>query len=77
MHGSPLTPQEAVASVVRRVCSLEAMGLDRAQAIRRAAAEIGIDREKVRWCVDTALRDSAVRLTPTSRGRRAVLAVAA
>jgi hypothetical protein len=54
MHGPPLTPQEAVASVARRVRRLEAHGLDREQAIRRAAAETAIEPEKVRWCVDKA-----------------------
>jgi hypothetical protein len=49
-----LTPQEAVASVARRVRSLEARGLDREQAIRWAAAENAIEPEKVRWCVDKA-----------------------
>jgi hypothetical protein len=54
MHGPPLTPQEAVATVARKVRRLEAAGLDRDQAIRRAAAEHGIEPEKVRWCAETA-----------------------
>jgi hypothetical protein len=54
MHGPALTPQEAVASLARRVRRLEAAGLDRDQAIRRAAAETGIEPEKVRWCAERA-----------------------
>jgi hypothetical protein len=54
MHGPPLTPQEAVASVTRRVRRLEADGLDLDQAIRRAAAENAIEPEKARWCAETA-----------------------
>jgi hypothetical protein len=54
MHGPPLTPQEAVASVARHVRCLEAAGLDRDQAIRRAAADNGISPEKVRWCTESA-----------------------
>jgi hypothetical protein len=62
MHGPPLTPQEAVASVARRVRRLEAHGLDRNQAIRCVAVETGIDAEKVRWCaVDRAQLDRPVR----------------
>lgn len=77
MHGPPLTPQEAVASVARRVRRLEAEGLDRDHAIRRAAVETGIEPEKVRWCAETAFPDSIVRLSPSSKRRRAALAVAA
>ena len=51
MHGTPLTPDEAVASVARRVRSLEAQGLDRDHAIRSAAVHFGIDPEKARWCI--------------------------
>jgi hypothetical protein len=54
MHGPPLTPQEAVASVARQVLGLEAEGLDRDQAIRRVAFATRIDAEKVRWCTETA-----------------------
>jgi hypothetical protein len=54
MHGPPLTPQEAVASVARRVRRLEAQGLDRDRAIRRVAVETGIDPHRVRWCAETA-----------------------
>jgi hypothetical protein len=77
MHGPPLTAQEAVASVARRVHLLEAQGLDRGQAIRRAAVETGIEPEKVRWCAETAFSDSTVRRSPASRRRRGVLAMAA
>ena len=76
MYGSPLTPQEAVASVARRVRRDEAGGLDREQAIRRTSAQTGIDPEKVRWCVETIFRASPVRLAP-SLGRRGALAIAA
>lgn len=82
MHGPPLTPQEAVASVARHVCRLEGQGLGRDQAIRRAAVETGVDPEKVRWCAETASAeaasaDSAVRLASSTRPRRGLLAVAA
>jgi hypothetical protein len=77
VHGTPLTPQEAVASVARRVGRLEALGLDRDQAIQRAAVETGIAPEKVRWCVETAFPDSTVLRSPRSRRRRAALAMAA
>jgi hypothetical protein len=77
MHGPPLTPQEAVASLARRVSRLEAQGLGRDQAIRRAAVETGIDPERVRWCVETAFPVSTVCRSPSSRRRRGVLAVAA
>jgi hypothetical protein len=77
MHGPPLTAQEAVASVARRVHLFEAQGLDRGQAIRRAAVETGIEPEKVRWCAETAFPDSAARRSPSSRRRRVALAMAA
>jgi hypothetical protein len=51
MHGAPLTPAEAVASVAWQVSSLEAQGLDRDRAIRRVASDHGMLPEKVRWCV--------------------------
>ena len=77
MHGPPLTPQEALASVARRVRRGEAEGLDREQAIRRTAAETGIDPDKVRWCIDTVIGASPVRLSPSPRRRRGALAIAA
>jgi hypothetical protein len=77
MRGLPLTPQEAVASVARRVRRLEAQGLDRDQAIRRAAVETGIDPQKVSWCAETTFPASTVRLAPPSRPRRCALAIAA
>ena len=77
MHGPPLTPQEAVASVVRRVRRGEAQGLDREQAIGHAAVETGIDPEKVRWCIETVFPAAPVRFSPSLRRRRGVLAVAA
>jgi hypothetical protein len=52
MHGPSRTPQEAVATVARHVARLEALGLDRDQAIRHAAADYGIAPEKVRWCAE-------------------------
>jgi hypothetical protein len=70
MRGLPLTPQEALASVARRVRRLEAQGLDRDEAIRRAAVETGIDPQKVRWCAETTFPDSTVRLAPPSRPHR-------
>jgi hypothetical protein len=54
MHGPPLTPEEALAAVARRVQRLEAQGLGRDQALRLTAAETGVDLEKVRWSVDRA-----------------------
>lgn len=54
MHGPPLTPQEAMTSVARRVERLEAQGFDRDHAIRFAAAHYGIEPEKARWCVSHA-----------------------
>jgi hypothetical protein len=68
MHGPRLTPQEAVASVGRQVRRLEALGLDRAQAIRRAAAENGIKPEKVRWCAESAPGGSSARPTESGQG---------
>ena len=76
MHGPPLTPQEAVASVARRVRRLEALGLDRDRAIGRAAVETGIAPQKVRWCVETACPEPTVRFSPSSR-RRSRMAIAA
>ena len=76
MHGPPLTPQEAVASVARRVRRDEAEGLDRGQAIQRTSAQTGIDPDKVRWCVETVFRASHVRHAPSLR-RRSALAIAA
>jgi hypothetical protein len=72
-----LTPEEAVASVARRVRRAEAQGLDRDQAIRRTAVETGIDLEKVRWCVGTVVRASPVRLSPSVRPCGRALAIAA
>ena len=77
MHGPPLTPQEAVASIARRARRGEAQGLDREHAIRRTAVETGIDPEKVRWCIDTVFRAAPVRLSPSLRRRRGALAIAA
>jgi hypothetical protein len=77
MHGLPLTPQEAVASIARRVRRGEAQGLDREQAIRRTAVETGIDPEKVRWCIEPVFRAAPVRLSPSLRRRRGALAIAA
>ena len=77
MRGLPLTPQEAVASVARRARGLENQGLDRGQAVRHAAAETGIDPQKVRWCLETVFPHSAVRRAPASRRRRGALAMAA
>jgi hypothetical protein len=68
MHGPPLTPNEAVATVARQVRRLEAAGIDRDQAIRRVAADNGIAAEKVRWCADTALSDAIARPTDQDRG---------
>lgn len=77
MHGPPLTPQEAVASVARRVRAGEAHGLDREQAIRRISVETGIDPKKVRWSVETVFGAPAVRLSPALRRRRGAWAIAA
>jgi hypothetical protein len=77
VHGSPLTPQEAVASVARRVRGGEAQGFDREQAIRRISVETGLDPEKVRWCVETVFGAAPVRLSPARRRRRTALAIAA
>jgi hypothetical protein len=77
VHGPPLTQQEAVASVARRVCAAEALGLDREQAIRRTSVETGVDPEKVRWCVETVFGAPPVSLSPSLRGRRRAWAIAA
>ena len=77
MHGLPLTQQEAVASVARRVRGGEAQGLDREQAIRRTSVETGIDPEKVRWCVETVFGARPVGLSPSRRRRRGAFAIAA
>ena len=77
MHGPPLTPEEAGASVARRVRGSEAQGFDREHAILRTSIDTGIDPEKVRWCVETVFGASPVRLSPASRRRRSVLAIAA
>jgi hypothetical protein len=77
MHGPPLTPKEAVASVARCVRHGEAQGLEREQAIRRTSVEAGIDPEKVRWCVETVFGASPVRLSPRPRRRRGAMAIAA
>jgi hypothetical protein len=72
-----LTPQEAVTSIARRVRRLEAQGLDRDQAIVRAAVETGVAPEKVRWCAGTAFHGSPVRLSRSGRRRRGAPALAA
>jgi len=77
MHGSPLTPQEAVASLARRVQRDEAQGSDREQAIRRTSVETGIQPEKVRWCVETEFGPSPSCVRPALRRRRGALAIAA
>ena len=77
MHGPPLTPHEAVASIARRVRAGEAQGLDRGQAIRRTSVETGIDPEKVHWCVETVCGPAPIPLSPALRRRRAAWAVAA
>jgi hypothetical protein len=77
VHGPQLTPQEAVASVARRVRRGEDLGLDREEAIRLTSAETGIDPEKVRWCVETVFGVSPVRLSSSVRRRRGALAIAA
>jgi hypothetical protein len=66
-----------VASVAGRVRRLEAHGLDRDQAIQRAAVETGVDQEKVRWCAETAFPGSTVRPSPSRARRRVALAIAA
>jgi hypothetical protein len=77
VHGTPLTPQEAVASVARRVRGSEAQGFDRERAILRTSIDTGIDPEKVRWCVETVFGASPVLLSPALRRRRTALAIAA
>jgi hypothetical protein len=77
VHGPPLTPQEALASVARRVRGAESQGFDREHAIRRTSVETGIDPEKVRWCVETVFGAAPVRLSPALRRRRGALAIAA
>jgi hypothetical protein len=77
MHGPSLTPQEAVASVARRVRGGEARGFDREQAIQLISVETGLDPEKVRWCVETVFGATPVRLSPALRPRRSALAIAA
>jgi hypothetical protein len=77
MQGPSLTPQQAVTSIARRVLRAEADGLDRDLAIRRTSIGTGIDAEKVRWCVETVLRESPVRALVSARRRRAALAIAA
>jgi len=77
VHGPPLTPQEAVASVARRVRAGEARGLDRDQAIRHISVETGIDPEKVRWSVETVFGPPAVRLSTSLRRPRRAWAIAA
>ena len=77
MHGTPLTQQEAVASVARRVRAGEAQGLYREQAIRQISVETGIDPEKVRWCVETVFGAPGVRLSVSLRRRRGAWAIAA
>ena len=77
MHGPPLTPQEAVASVARRVRAGEARGLDRDQAIRHISVETGIDPEKVRWSVETVFGAPALRLTAPPRRCRGAWAITA
>jgi hypothetical protein len=77
VHGPELTPQEAVASVARRVRRGEAVGVDHEEAIRLTSAETGIDPEKVRWCVETVVRDTPVRLSSSVGRRRRALAIAA
>ena len=77
VYGPPLTPEEAVASIARRVRASEAQGFDREQAILRTSIDTGIDPEKVRWCVETVFGASPVRLSPALRRRRSALAIAA
>jgi hypothetical protein len=77
VHGPPLTPQEAVASVARRVREAEAQGFDREQAIQRTSIGTGIGSEKVRWCVETVFGASPVPVSHALRRRRGALAIAA
>jgi hypothetical protein len=69
MRGSPLTPEEAVTSVARRVRRLQAQGLGRDQALGLVSAETGVDLEKVRWSVDRAPLGPNARISSTDRGR--------
>jgi hypothetical protein len=69
MHGTPLTPREAVAAVVRHVRRHEEMGLDRNQAIRRTAADYGMEPHKVRWCVETDVGGASARPAERNYGR--------
>jgi hypothetical protein len=57
--------------------AIPVLGLDRDQAIRRAAVETGIDPQKVRWCSETAFADSTIRLSRSNKRRRGALARAA
>lgn len=47
MQGPPLTTQEVISTLSRRVTSLSALGLSRPAAIRAAALEFGADPSKV------------------------------
>jgi hypothetical protein len=69
MHGPPLTPQEAVTSVARRVRRLEARGLGRDDALQLVSAETGIELEKVRWSVDRASLGPNAGIASADRGR--------
>ena len=77
MHGPPLTPEEAVASVARCVRGGESQGFDREHAIRRISIETGLDPERVRWCVETVFGATPARLSPALRRRRGALTIAA
>jgi hypothetical protein len=72
-----LTPNEAVASVARRVRCYEAQGFDREQAVQRTSVEMGIDPDKVRWCAQKAFPDAPAQLSPSGMRRRRALAIAA
>jgi hypothetical protein len=71
VRGSPLTPQEAVTSVARRVRRLEAQGLGRDQALRLVSAETGVDLDKVRWSVDRASLGPNARIASADDSRAA------
>src|SRR5262245_4036884 len=75
MNGPPLTPREAVASVAQQVRRLHGEGLDRNQAVRRVAAEHGIEPHAVAWCVARFEPVTPVAL-PRRRPRWAVPALA-